>query len=244
MDSSSSSEESYMEIHNYDHEEPLNFKEKIGIEHIADLWELCTDQCPVKYLSVLLYMSLKHLGVTYDKCDGFLREIGALKAETAHKWSQVFVAGDLEDFEGENRGGKRIAEFYDHYPEIENDARQFALERCSQKSADFKVAHLANFIDRKYYEIANLPKNPDDELIRSITMCSLDLIRWGACFKDNSQRPYFEGHERPDVVEHRQEFINYFLDRQNNYYRVTNGDNPVWTLPTHPPCILLCKCLF
>ncbi|CAF4136859.1 unnamed protein product [Rotaria sordida] len=31
----------------------------------------------------------------------------------------------------------------------------------------------------------------------------MDLRRWGAKFEANSQRSYFEGHERDDVVKHR-----------------------------------------
>jgi hypothetical protein len=72
----------------------------------------------------------------------------------------------------------------------------------------------------------------------------LDLIRWGARFKDNSSRPYFEGHERPDVKLQREEFFNYFLDRKNSYFIVSDGDQPMWELPTQQPnSILICMCL-
>ncbi len=170
---------------------------------------------------------------------------GSWQLRLTHKWSQIFVSGDFGEFQGENRGGKHNAEFYDYFPEIENDAKQFTLGRCSQKSADFTAVDLANFIDAKDYEIANITKNADDVLIRSVSSCRFDLRRWGARFKENSQRPYFEGHERSDVIGHRQQFIDYFLDRKDYYYRVSNDDKPVWTLPTqNPPCILLCKCCF
>lgn len=238
----SSGEETDMEIDEYSDEEASSFKDKFTIGNIADLFELCRAQCPLKYLSVLLYMSLKRFGITWKDCDGFLRDIGSLKAQTAHKWSQIFVSGDFDEFQGENRGGKHNAEFYDYFPEIENDAKQFTLERCSQKSADFTAVDLANFIDAKYYEKTNLTKSADDVLIRSVSSCRVDLRRWGARFKDNSQRPYFEGHERQDVIEHRKQFIDYFLDQKDSYYRVSNDDKPIWTVPTqNPPRVLLCK---
>lgn len=219
------------------------YNEKIAVGDIADLFELCRAQCPLKYLSVLLYMSLKRVGVNWKDCDTFLHDIGSLKARTAHKWSEIFVSGDFDEFQGENRGGKHNAELYDYFPGIENAAKQFILKRGSQKSADFTAIDLANFINAKYYEMANLTKNADDVLIRSVSSCRLDLRRWGARFKRNTQRPYFEGHERSDVVEHRQQFINYFLDRKDYYYRVSNDEKSVWTLPIqNPPCILLCKC--
>jgi hypothetical protein len=245
LNNTSSTEESDMEIDNYDDEESSNSKENFTIGHIADLFELCRAQCPLKYLSVLLYMSLRRFGITWNDCDDFLRDIGSLKAQTAHKWFQTFVSGDLDEFQAENRGGKHNAEFYDYFPEIENEAKQFTLEKCSQKSADFTATDLANFVDAKYYEMTKLTKNPDDVLIRSVSSCRLDLRGWGARFKENSQRPYFEGHERSDVVKHRQQFIDYFLDRKDHYYQVSNDDKPVWIPPTqNPPCILLCESSF
>jgi hypothetical protein len=65
---------------------------------------------------------------------------------------------------------------------------------------------MANFIDAKYYEMANLTKNAHDVFIRSASSCRLDLRHWGTRFEDNTQWPYFEGHERSDVIEHRQQF--------------------------------------
>lgn len=84
---------------------------------------------------------------------------------------------------------------------------------------------------------------PGSPLIRSLPACQLDLRRWGARFSKNSQRPYFEGHERTDVVAHRTQFINYFLERKDSYYTVTDGDKPVWQIPTqNPRCVLICEC--
>jgi hypothetical protein len=84
--------------------------------------------------------------------------------------------------------------------------------------------------------------DPDSPLIRSVASCRLDLRRWGAKFNPNSQRPYFEGHERMDVVEHRREFIKHFLDRREFYYTISDGDSPKWIVPTKSdPCFLPCK---
>jgi hypothetical protein len=52
----------------------------------------------------------------------------------------------------------------------------------------------------------------EGELIRSERQIYNDLISWGFKFDANKKRPYFEGHERPDVVDHRKKF--YFLDRK------------------------------
>ncbi|CAF1148224.1 unnamed protein product [Didymodactylos carnosus] len=51
----------------------------------------------------------------------------------------------------------------------------------------------------------------------------------------DSQRPYFEGHERDDVVKHRNEFIGYFLAHKDYYYTITDGEIPMWIIPIQNP---------
>jgi hypothetical protein len=38
---------------------------------------------------------------------------------------------------------------------------------------------------------------------------------------DNSNRPYYEGHERADVILAREEFVKYFHERRHLYYTLT-----------------------
>ena len=80
---------------------------------------------------------------------------GAMAAQTAHKWAEVFISNDLDEFDCENRGGKYTADFYDFFPEIEDTAKEYTLERCSEKSASFAIMDLAKFIDEKFYEATN-----------------------------------------------------------------------------------------
>jgi hypothetical protein len=193
----------------------------------------------------------------------FCKFTNFIAGETSHKWTDLFINGDFEEFDSENRGGKHSSSFYDYFPELEIEAKLFAHKRCAQKSAAFTAIDLAQFIDEKFCETTNTTKgtftelhvlrfklliselsilDPNFPLIRSVASCRLDLRRWGAKFDKNSQRPYFEGHERADVKEHRSHFINYFLDRREYYYTITEGDLPKWTVPTKKnPCILLCK---
>jgi hypothetical protein len=46
--------------------------------------------------------------------------------------------------------------------------------------------------------------------IRSENSCRRDLLKWGAKYEKIKKRPYFHGHERPDVVEYRNEFVKIF----------------------------------
>ncbi|CAF4327610.1 unnamed protein product [Rotaria magnacalcarata] len=190
----------------------LNFKDKMKISDIADIYELCKGYCNTRYLSVLIYLTLRHFNVSCRDTDAFLKMIG----------------------------GKQGNSFYDVYPELEEEARAFAVIQCNQKAASFTPYELAQFIDKRYYEINDIQKT-DTNLVRSIKSCRLDLRRWGARFDTNSNRPYFEGHDRPDVLEYRNKFIHYFLNNPVNYYTVSFDEHPTWKKPKSPkPTILMC----
>jgi hypothetical protein len=138
-----------------------------------------------------------------------VKNIEGLTAETARKWSDVFMNGCSNEFTSDDRGGKRGDSFYDIYPDIEADAIMFAIVQCNQKVASFTAFDLAQFIDKPYNEVNHIHQIESD-LVRSVKSCRLDLRRWGARFDLNSTRPYFEGHERPDAVAHHEEFIHHF----------------------------------
>ena len=216
------------------------FKEKIDISAIADLFELCKSTSGSRNLSVLLYSLLRHLGLSWRRVDDILSSIGAFRCANAHRWAEVFVSEDFSAFVRDDRGGKQSDSFYDTIDGLEEEAKAFAIEGCSRKASNFSVGDLARFIDHKYYEITGETK-VDSSFIRSESSCRLDLRRWGAKFQANSQRPYFEGHERADVVAQREEFVSSFLARKKHYYTVKEGDDPSWQSPTaKKPCILIC----
>jgi hypothetical protein len=220
----------------------LNFMEKLTLPNIEDLAEMCRLKCNTKYLSVLLYMSLRYFKIKWNDIDEYLKSIGFMTAETSHKWADIFLDGDHKEFTRDLRGGKHSDSFYDIYPEIEVDAKAFVAEKCSQKSGEFKAMDLARFINEKYCKLNDIDEQVNGGYIRSERSCRLDLRRWGAKFEANAQRPYFEGHERDDVVKHRNEFINYFLEHKDFYHTITDGETPAWTLPVKSPQrILICK---
>ena len=95
-------------------------------------------------------------------------------------------------------------------------------------------------MDKPYLHITCI--EPRSSLILSLTICLLELGRCDADFKKSSQRPYFVGHERFDVVAYRLQFINCFLERTGWYYTVTEDDTSVRQISSqNPPCILICE---
>lgn len=241
-ESSSDSDDEEMKIAAGANDTSMNFKDRATLADISDMFELCTKKSNVKFISVLLYMALRHFGITWRTCDSFLIEIGALSSQTCQKWTDIFLSSDYDQFCTDNRGGKRCEEFYDVFPELESAAKSFSAERCANKSADFTASDLASFVDRKYYDLTNTAKDNNANLIRSVQSCRLDLRRWGARFESNSKRPYFEGHERADVIRDRQSFVEYFLNRKDYYYTITEGESPSWTYPIKSqPSVLICE---
>lgn len=167
--------------------------EKMDLNDIGDILELCLRQGNLKNISLLLYMTLKYFGISWRNIDDFFQQIGANRCATAHKWATIYLTGDLTEFNSDNRGGKLSESFYDIFPDIEFEAKLFATNECKKKTSNFTAADLRNFIDSKFYDVTGLRKNSNDPYIRSERSCRLDLKKWGAKFEKNSQKPYFEG---------------------------------------------------
>ena len=100
-------------------------------------------------------------------------------------------------------------DFYHIYPEIKAEAMVYAQKRMKDKIANFKSRDLANFINETYTKLTG-EVFEDGVFLRSERSCRRDLLKWGAKYECNKKRPYFEGHERSDVLEYRKRFIDLF----------------------------------
>ncbi|CAF2242551.1 unnamed protein product [Rotaria magnacalcarata] len=107
--------------------EEFLLKDKINIDDIGDLFEML-------------------------KADLFLRQIGSLGASTCHKWSEIFISGDPDEFLEDGTDGQREQEFFGVFPELENMAKLYAFEGCQRKSASLTSLELALYVDKQYYD--------------------------------------------------------------------------------------------
>ena len=66
-------------------------------------------------------------------------------------------------------------------------------------------------------------------------------MKWGAKWDKNKNRPYFEGHERKDVIVQRNDFVNYFTKHKDKYYYGHNdaNNNTAFNIPLRERRILL-----
>ncbi|CAF2953096.1 unnamed protein product [Rotaria sp. Silwood2] len=221
----------------------INFANEAVLNDISDLFSFCKEQINTRFISVLIYMSLRHLGHSWRDVESFLTSIGGMTIKTCHKWTNILVNKDFDEFTIEERGRKRGDSFWDCYSDLELEANQFVYQECSKTDATFAAETLARFIEQLFYELNN-QKKVDQQLVRSLESCKLDLRRFGAKYTANSSRPYFLGYEREDVVKHRKEFVKYFIEHEQHFYTITNDVVPQWKIPTTDPIILLCKCFF
>ena len=149
---SDTNDENLMNLSAHEQEKFL-LKDKINILDICDLFEIVKNYTSIRSLSVLIYLSLTHFGVSWRKTDLFLRQIGSFGAETCHKWGEVFLNSELDQFLEDGRGGQREPSFYDVFPKLENIAKLYALEACQMKSASFTSLELAQYLDKQYYDL-------------------------------------------------------------------------------------------
>ncbi|CAF4887447.1 unnamed protein product [Rotaria socialis] len=104
------------------------------------------------------------------------------------------------------------------------EAKDFAFQECSKKEATFTAEKLAKFIDERFYDLNNL-KKAEHKLIRSIESCRIDLRRFGYKYTENKARPYFLGHEREDVVQHREQFVTYLWNIKITFIQLQRDNN-------------------
>ena len=119
---------------------------------------------------------------------------------------------------------------------MEVEIKCFVEEETRKPDCSFTISKLAHHVNKEYCELTKT-KQAEDVFIRSETILRLDLKSCGYKNCKNTKRPYFEGHERQDVINVRKEVVDYFIDLEEHYYRF-NEDNK-WSLPTEKPCILI-----
>lgn len=82
----------------------IDFKNDLIIHDISDLFSFCQTKINTRFLSTLVYMSLRRFGHTCRDADLFLTAIGGMTAKTCQKWTNILVHDDFDDFIADGRG--------------------------------------------------------------------------------------------------------------------------------------------
>jgi hypothetical protein len=81
------------------------------LNDISDLFSFRKERINTRFSSVLIYMSLRHFGRSWRDVESFLISIRGMTARTSHKWANILVTKDFDEFINDDRGGKRGASF-------------------------------------------------------------------------------------------------------------------------------------
>lgn len=183
-----------------------------------------------RIFSVIIYLILSKTKLKHNEKKNILQTLELLSIQRCEIWIRTMrEEEDLLSITRDLRGSYRRNLFYELYPLIENEAKAFAMEKLSSKKSNFKVKDLALFVNERFNQLYGSPFNVADEnsdkiqLIRSEESIRCDLIRWGAKYDSNKKRPYFEGHEREDVIKNRVDFCNYFIQNKDLYFTINRN---------------------
>lgn len=211
--------------------------DEFTFSNVADLIDILIDSCPKwssinnRILSMIIYITLRKGNIQFEEARKILKDLNLLSIQTCHSWLLTIAEeDDLCVLLNDGRGKYKRELFYELYPDLELLAKSYSLENASKKNCSFAVKNLANFIDKEFISIYGKTLHDDlidsnEQMIRSVESCRVDLIRWGAKWDSNSNRPYFEGHEREDVVAKPKEFVEYFVDNKDFYYYGYRDEN-------------------
>lgn len=222
-----------------------SLQKNFNILDVANIFVILIDKIPSysavhkRVLSVAIYLLLRLVGIQFES----VRQIGCCDIKTCHSWVLKFEEErDFIVILEEGRGRHLRSSFYDNYPELEQIVKLHVLEGVKRKNSSFDCVQLAKYVNEQFrelypfqFEVLGLN---DDELVRSVERCRVDLLNWGAVWDKNNNRPYFEGHEREENVEHSKKFCAHFLDNRDLYFYPLRDQHRL-NIPFRKPIVLL-----
>jgi hypothetical protein len=162
-------------------------KNKPKLSHLIELYKEIISfyekmHISERALSVFINYLLRYIRVPINKINTLMRELGCLSSRRTQNWvKSVIDKDDVSVIFSDLRHRLPTSDFYQIHPELEHKVKIFALERMKSKEASFDARELANTVNRLYTELYDVELD-QGELIRSVSSCNRDLLRWGAYF--------------------------------------------------------------
>ena len=202
-----------------------------------------------------LFSIQRYFNIKWIEINDFLKTVSGMNAQACNEYLvDLQNYNNTEELNDDGRGGKYVIirynicrhfliadciykgkqelSFYEYFPDIQIEAKAFVTEQCTQKDAHFKAEDLMEFVNKRYLELHPNASVESTVLIRSLASCKRDLTDWGITCDKNGGQPYFEGHNRTDVVEDRESFIDYFTKRSDSYYQLSEDKEVQWIKPS------------
>ena len=93
-----------------------------------------------RVLSIIVYLLLRLVQVSFEAIRTVLENINLLNIQTCHSWCLTIIdEDDICVILRDERGAHKHVSFYDNFPELEQEAKAFALTKACQKKCAFNV---------------------------------------------------------------------------------------------------------
>jgi hypothetical protein len=136
--------------------ELLILRFRIQFDNVSDIIDILMDSCGKwtsisnRILSVVMYLTMRLCNLQFEETRLILEKLKLLNIKCCHSWLKTIIAEDylcvlLKD----NRCAYKRQLFYELYPEIESQAKSYALERLAQ------VFYHLNFLPEKNKNFTN-----------------------------------------------------------------------------------------
>ena len=110
----------------------------------------------LRVLSMIVYVTLRLANISYERVGEILKELNLNGVSNFSYCTNEFIANyDVYVVMRDRRGSYKRETFYDIFPNLENEARKFAMIGCSKKESSFSVQSLVEFVDRRVRELYN-----------------------------------------------------------------------------------------
>ena len=148
---------------------------------------------------------------------------------TAELYLHRLINGDLDKIIDDNRGKYYRESVFENVPDLKDHLFEYVVEKVSEKKSSLKLKSVVEtaktYMENNHHD---LNESKHFHIYYSIQSVRSLLEQWGFFWSNNKMRPFFNGHERDDVVEYRKNFVDYFAENKNNYFISEKKDKNVY----------------
>jgi len=130
-----------------------NIQSKLSLETVGDLVSILIDSIPEfgatqrRILSLIVFILLRVLGYSWESCEKILSALRLFTAQTCNIWVNNIIEEEnacavLRD----ERGSYQRSRFYDEFPELEQEAKSFALDGACRKTVVLTPKNYRNLL--------------------------------------------------------------------------------------------------
>jgi hypothetical protein len=191
-----------------------------------------------RLFGLVIFICLKLSGLSRAKLKEILAMLKTSNYCTAELYAHYLIVGDKEGLLADNRGKYQRFSIFENYPELKDYLLEITIVKVSTKVSTFSIK---SFIENGHKFIDENHLCADIKHYINYRSTQNFLHDHGFRFSNNKIRPFIDGHERDDVIERREFFINYLHDNLKSFWvniKLKDGSY-FWQRPEDPERIVI-----